>query len=269
MTNIDQEAAKRRADGRPFAMATVVRTVAPTAAKPGDKAILDADGSIAVGFLGGGCVRGAVAKAGRLAIETGQTQLVSLKPQELLDEAGFTAGEERDGVRYARNGCPSKGALDIFVEPVLPFPRLVVCGNSAVAHAFYDLAGRFDFQRITAYADDTELATETHFDGFDRPELWKDAPFVLVATQGQGDDTALRHALMHPTRFVAFVGSKRKFDALAAKLIDAGVPKAKLAQVNAPAGIDINAITPDEIALSVLAQVVAARRADKRGDGSH
>ncbi len=267
-TDMDRETQRRRAAGKPFAVATVIRTVAPTAAKPGDKALLDEEGKITVGFLGGGCVRGAVARATKDAIANGAPQLVSLKPQELLEEEGRKPGEEYQGIRYARNGCPSKGSLDIFVEPVLPKPRLVVCGNSVVAEALLALADRFDFQCAlgTASAIDGPLPmVDDVSNTFDDPDLWKGNPYVVIATQGQGDEAALRNALAHSNRFVAFVGSRRKFTALSAKLKKSGVPPETLAKVHAPAGIDIHAITPNEIALSVLAQIVAARRRDLRG----
>lgn len=125
---LNQEARRRHDLGAPFAMATVVRTLAATSARPGAKALIDTDGNIIVGFLGGGCVQSAVRRATKEAIATGAPQLLSIKPEELLSETGVTPGEARDGIVYARNGCPSKGALDIFIEPVLPRPRIMICG---------------------------------------------------------------------------------------------------------------------------------------------
>ena len=111
-----------KAKGEAFVLATVVRTVAATAAKAGAKAIIRADGSISEGWIGGGCARGAVLKAAREALADGRARLISVQPPDVLQEHGVAAGEEREGVRFARNTCPSHGTMDIFIEPVLPRP---------------------------------------------------------------------------------------------------------------------------------------------------
>src|SRR3984893_18176130 len=106
-----------RARGEPFALATVVRTVAATAAKAGAKAVILPDGTIYEGWLGGGSARAAVLKAATDALADGNSRLVSVQPPDALDEQGLMAGEERGGVRFAKNMCPSQGTMDIFVEP--------------------------------------------------------------------------------------------------------------------------------------------------------
>src|SRR5262244_3177973 len=116
-----------------FALATVVRTVSVTAAKAGAKAVIHPDGRIMAGWIGGGCARGAVLKAARDALEDGEPRMVSVRPENLLAELGVKPGESREGVRFAANLCPSKGTMDIFVEPVLPHPSLVIFGASPVA----------------------------------------------------------------------------------------------------------------------------------------
>ena len=134
-----------KAKGEPFAIATVVRTVAATAAKAGAKAVILADGTISGGWIGGGCARGAVLRAARQAIADGRPRLVSVQPESALQEQHVAVGETRDGVSYARNMCPSQGTMDVFVEPVLPRPVLVICGASPVAVALDDLARRMGF----------------------------------------------------------------------------------------------------------------------------
>ncbi|MBO6511351.1 MAG: XdhC family protein, partial [Roseibium sp.] len=119
----------------PFVLATVVRTISVTAAKAGAKAVIDRDGEIVGGWIGGGCARAAVIRAARAAFEDGETRLISLQPEEFLAELGVKAGDEREGVQFARNMCPSQGTMDIFIEPVLPRPNLVICGASPVALA--------------------------------------------------------------------------------------------------------------------------------------
>jgi xanthine dehydrogenase accessory factor len=253
-----------RAQGVPFAIATVVRTVDATSAKPGAKAIILPDGSIAEGWIGGGCARSAVGKAGAAAIAEGRPQFISLRPEELLAAEGVAPGEERHGVRFARNGCPSKGSMDVFVEPVLPQPRLVVFGAGPVAMALCDLAGRFDLHRTLAAPGLTEGAAEQVQDGFALEAGGAGQRFVVVATQGKGDEAGLRAALASGAAYVAFVGSRRKFATLAARLAEDGVRAEDLARVKAPAGLDIHAITPEEIALSILAEITALRRAGGR-----
>lgn len=257
-----------QATGEPFAIATVVRTVDATSAKPGAKAIVLADGTIAEGWIGGGCARSAVGKAGAAAIKAGQPQFISLRPEELLAAEGVVPGEERAGVRFARNGCPSKGSMDIFVEPVLPRPRLVVFGAGPVAMALADLAGRFDMHRVLAAPGlgpgMAEGVADQVQDGFALEAGAAGQRFVVVATQGRGDEAGLRAALASGAGYVAFVGSRRKFATLAARLRGDGVDEAALARVKAPAGLDIHAITPEEIALSILAEITMRRRAGER-----
>lgn len=261
---LDAEMRNLKTAGVPFAMATIVRTVDATSAKPGSKALLDRDGKIIMGWVGGGCARGAVGKAARDAIETGAPQFISLRPQELLETEGLTAGEVRDGVRFRRNGCPSKGTMDVFVEPVLPLPELVICGTGLVALSLADLATRFDFKVSVHVAEGTETDAGTT-PGFG----FKTRDFVVVATQGQGDKEALRAAVSSDCAYVSFVGSTRKFEAIAADLVaeSPGLSPA-LQKVRAPAGLNINAITPDEIALSILAEITQLRRAGLTSRGA-
>src|SRR5215813_2690386 len=113
-----------RATGERFALATVVRTVAATAAKAGAKAVILPDGTISEGWIGGGCARAAVLKAARDALADGRSRLVSVQPPDALEQQHLAIGEEHDGVRFAKNMCPSQGTMDIFVEPVLPRPQI-------------------------------------------------------------------------------------------------------------------------------------------------
>jgi xanthine dehydrogenase accessory factor len=253
----------RSAAGEPFAVATVVRTVAATAAKAGAKAVILPDGTISEGFIGGGCARAAVLKAARDALADGRSRLVSVQPPDALAEQGVEAGEEVKGVRFAKNMCPSQGTTDIFVEPVLPRPQVVVCGSSPVAVAVADLARRIGFA-VTACAPAAEQAAfaevDRRIEGYALPVDEPGARFVVVSTQGRGDEAALLAALAVDADYVAFVGSRRKAEVLKAKLAQAGVAADRLAKLKAPAGLDLGAITPDEIAVSILAEIVAARR---------
>ena len=140
-----EQAALRQAQGQTFALATVVRTVSVTAAKAGAKALIGPDGSIEEGWIGGGCARAAVVKAARQCMLDGQSRLVSIAPKDALAELGAAAGEERGGVFFAKNSCPSQGTMDVFVEPVLPSPRLLILGASPVAVALAKFAPSMGF----------------------------------------------------------------------------------------------------------------------------
>jgi xanthine dehydrogenase accessory factor len=267
--DIMDRVAELKSAGEPFALATVVRTVSVTAAKAGAKAVIRADGSISDGWIGGGCARGAVLKAAREAMSDGQPRLISVSPEDVLNERGVAPGETRDGIKFARNMCPSQGTMDIFVEPILPQPALTVCGTSPVALALLDLAPRFGFS-VTACAPVAEHAAYPAglrvIEGYDLPKAAAASHFVVVATQGKGDEAALRGALETEAGFTAFVGSRRKMAALRATLQDSA-GKDRLDAVQAPAGLDLGAITPDEIALSILAAMIRHRRLGQRSTG--
>jgi xanthine dehydrogenase accessory factor len=252
-----------RASGKPFALATVVRTVAATAAKAGAKAIILPDGSISEGWVGGGCARAAVLKAAKEALADGKPRLVSVQPPDVLQEQGLDGGDERAGVRYAKNMCPSQGTMDVFVEPVLPRPQVVICGSSPVAVAIADLARRIGFA-VTACAPAPEQTAfaevDRRIEGYALPVNEDGARYVVVSTQGRGDDAALQAALSVDADYVAFVGSRKKAESLKKNLAARGVGANELAKIKAPAGLDLGAITPDEIAISILAEIIALRR---------
>jgi len=252
-----------KATGERFALATVVRTVAATAAKAGAKAVILPDGTISEGWIGGGCARAAVLKAARDALADGKARLVSVQPPDVLQEQGISAGDERSGIRFARNMCPSEGTMDVFVEPVLPRPQVVVCGSSPVAVAIARLARQVGFA-VTACAPAAEQGSfaevDVRIEGYALPVVDAGARFVVVSTQGRGDEPALQAALAIEADYVAFVGSRKKVAALVATLQRRGIAPDRLARLKAPAGLDLGAITPDEIAVSILAEIITAHR---------
>lgn len=251
--NLTQLAETLAARGEAHAIATVIRTTGATSAKPGAKALLRADGTIAEGWIGGGCVRAALAKAAARAFEAEEPQLISLQPSDQLEQKGLQPGDDVEGVRFARNGCPSQGTMDIFVEPVMPRPELVVIGSSPVARAVTGLAAQFDWV-VTPVGPDASIP----------PQPQTSPRMVVIATQGKGDLAALRHALDTTATYVGFVASRKKFAHLADKLRSEGLGDAQLNRVEAPAGLPIAAVTPDEIALSILARLTHLRRDRQR-----
>jgi xanthine dehydrogenase accessory factor len=262
-----EQAALRQAKGQAFALATVVRTVSVTAAKAGAKALIGPDGSIEEGWIGGGCAHAAVVKAARQCILDGQSRLVSIAPKDALAELGAAAGEERGGVFYAKNSCPSQGTMDVFVEPVLPSPRLLILGASPVAVALAKLAPSMGFAIIVAAAPEEHQRFDSGVSrvlGLSPPKETGDDAYVVVSTQGAGDRAALKSAAAMDARYRAFVGSRRKAETLRSELANEGVSEEALAAIKAPAGLDISAISADEIALSILAEMVAVRRRPER-----
>ena len=218
--------AQMKAAEQPFVLATVVRTVSVTAAKAGAKAIIRPDGTIVAGWIGGGCARGAVLKAAREALLDGEPRMVSVQPEDLLAELGVKPGENREGIRFASNMCPSKGTMDIFVEPVLPHPSLVIFGASPVAMSLAAQARQLGYH-VTLAAPAADLAAEPDahviVDGFAPRYLNEARRFVVVSTQGKGDEAALRAALAIEAEYHAFVGSRRKMAALREKLVAGGI----------------------------------------------
>src|SRR6478609_7794598 len=208
-----------------FVLATVVRTVSVTAAKAGAKAIIRPDGTIVAGWIGGGCARGAVLKAARDALLDGEPRMVSVQPEDMLAELGVKPGENREGIRFASNMCPSKGTMDIFVEPVLPHPSLLIFGASPVAMSLAAQARQLGFH-VTVAAPAADRAGEPDadavIDGYQLGELNDSKRFVVVSTQGKGDEAALRAAVATKACYHAFVGSRRKMASLRAKLIAEG-----------------------------------------------
>src|ERR1700749_4089235 len=190
--------AQMKASEEAFVLATVVRTVSVTAAKAGAKAIIRPDGSIVAGWIGGGCAPGALLNAAREALVDGEPRMVSVQPENLLAELGVRPGENRNGVRFAQNMCPSKGTMDIFVEPVLPHPSLVILGVSPVALSLAAQARQLGYH-VTLAAPAAELPNSPDadllIDGYTLGQLHEARRFIVVSTQGKGDEAALRAAV--------------------------------------------------------------------------
>ncbi len=250
--------------GEEFCVATVVRTENATSAKAGAKAVIAGDGAIE-GFLGGNCVADAVRAAAAEALATGEARLIRVKPSEEV-----VTRVDIDGVELHKSGCPSGGTVDLFIEPMRQAPRVIVCGASPVAVTLARLARAMSYRVVVAaLAEDQsrlEAADERH-DGFDLEALGVGPrDYVVIATQGKRDREALAAALAGEAGYVAFVGSRRKAAVLLDKIRESGLAEDRLARLHAPAGLHINAIDPSEIALSIMAEIVATRRRAARGE---
>jgi xanthine dehydrogenase accessory factor len=241
--------------GTPFVLATVVRAVSPASAKPGAKAIVGHDGVIQ-GWVGGGCAQPAVLKSAKQALQDGQPRLIRISPTK--------EGNQEAGIIDIGMSCHSGGTLEIFIEPVLPRPLLAILGSSPTAQALSGLAPRVGFAVTVACHGAERHAfpdAEEVIAGFDLGTLSADRHvFVVVATQGQRDIAALEAALATGAEDIAFVASARKLGKLRDDLGRRGHRLERVAAIHAPAGLEIGAVTPEEIALSVLAGVVRARR---------
>ena len=252
-----------RARGEEFCVATVVRTADATSAKAGAKALVTRDGVIS-GFVGGGCVQGSVKKAAADVLKTGEARLIRVKPKDAV--GGQT---DADGTELHPSACPSGGTVELFIEPMLLAPRLVVMGAAPVAAALVALAGAMSYRTVVACAEAERAKVPGGGVYLEQAGLagadLHDRDAVVVATQGRGDLTALKSALSSGAGHIAFVGSHKKASALRAQLEEGGVARKDAARFKAPAGLDIGAIDPEEIALSIFAEITSWRRGRMAG----
>jgi xanthine dehydrogenase accessory factor len=229
-----ERAAALRREGRPFVLATVVRSVKPASARPGDRALLLGEGR-PVGWVGGGCVHTAIEREAAQALAEGSPRLVRLSPTP----------RDEDGVVNYPMTCHSGGTLEIYLEPVLPAPALVVLGESPVASSLAALAAPLGF-RVYTSLEDVGSSSDT----------W----VVAAAMSSDEDHPLVRAALEAGAGYVAMVASRRRADALVAELRADGLPDEVISRLKAPAGLDLGAANAPEIALSILAEVVQLRR---------
>ena len=250
--------------GEPYALVSVVRTRAPTSARAGDKALVTAQG-IVHGWIGGGCAQPAVLHTVRQALQDGRARLVRVAPAD--DESAGAAGSAPGETLEFDMGCHSGGTIELFIDPILPPTRLVVIGDSPVAVALAGLAPRVGLPVtvIARGADPQRFADASQLIDSDEPSTVAGqvaaGSWVVVATQGRRDLPGLRVALSLQAAKVWLVASARKAAALREALLAANCDPQQVSAIVAPAGQPIGAQTPEEIALSVLAAVVTARRA--------
>ena len=253
--DVEKQAEELRAGGTAYVMATVVRAESPTSAKPGAKAIVTAEGEI-IGWIGGGCAQPAVLDTAKKALKDGQSRLIRVRPVK--------GGDVEPGIIDFGMTCHSGGTLDIFIDPVIAKPALLIIGASPAAqtlavlatHSGYDVHVAFPgadsdmFPLVAQIIDDLDLQ---------RLQL-KTVPQVIVATQGKRDEAGLEAALSLNAPYTAFIASARKAEKLREYLKQREHDPAQVDAIIAPAGIEIGANTPEEIAVSVLAGLIQHRR---------
>jgi xanthine dehydrogenase accessory factor len=249
-----KKAAELLAKSEPFVTASVVRFQAPISGKPGDKAIIFPDGRM-WGWIGGGCAQPVVIKEALKALADRRPRLVRISPD---------AAPEDGIVDYAMT-CHSGGTLDVYIEPVLPKPHILILGRSPIAQTLARLGKAVHYRTsVAAPGADAELFPEVDALQTDLDlRQFKITPetFIVVSTQGEGDEEALEQAARSDAAYVAFVASKVKAQKVLDYLREAGVPTERVRRVRAPAGLDIQAASPEEIAVSILAEIIQLRGA--------
>jgi xanthine dehydrogenase accessory factor len=236
--------------GQAFALATVVWRQGPSSSKQGSRAIITADGELD-GWIGGACAEPVVIREAKRVIADGQARLLLLGSP---DQFGTAVPE---GMTVVPISCQSEGALEIYIEPVLPVPHLVIVGNSPMAHTLAQLARALDWLTdLVSPQDFADASVGQQGAG----KQWADArSMVIVATQGHGDEDMIERAAAMRPAYLGLVASRRRGEAVLGYLAERGVPKDQLDRVHAPAGLDLGKTTHEEMAVAILAELVQLR----------
>ncbi len=243
------KAAELAASGKPFAVATVVRVEGSSSASRGSKALINSQGNIVLGWVGGGCAESAIRSEALRCMRDAAPQLITLDMQD-----------EILGV-----GMPCGGMMDVYIEPVLPQPELIIAGHGRIAET---LAGLGHLMNFSVTVHDPSAAQENFPDAkriinkdFDVKEIsFGPATYVVIATLHKNDHLWLQRALEGEAAYVALIASAHRSRLVLDYLLAEGIPSEKVERVWAPAGLDLGAATPEEIALSIMSQMVALRR---------
>jgi xanthine dehydrogenase accessory factor len=238
---LSRRADELRAARTPFVVATVVRAQRPTSVHTGDAALVLGDGTIE-GFVGGTCAEQSVRLHALRALETGEALLLRILP-------GDGEAPAAEGAVTVQNPCLSGGSLEIFLEPMLASPRVLVVGETPIASAVARMGTELDLDMVVVAGADVEPAA--------------DDLALVVAAHGRDELNALRRGLEAGLPYVGLVASRVRGSAVVAELHAEGLAEERLARLETPAGLDLGARTPEEIALSILARIVAVRRGEQ------
>jgi xanthine dehydrogenase accessory factor len=226
--------------GQAFALATVVWRQGPSSSKQGSRAIITADGQLH-GWIGGACAEPTVIREAKRAMADGNARLLLLGTP---DQFGTAVPE---GMTVVPISCQSEGALEVYIEPMLPVPHLVIVGSSPMAHTLAELAKALDWC--------TDLVSPEDFGAGHADER----SLVVVATQGHGDEDMIERAVAARPAYLGLVASRRRGEAVLGYLAERGVPQEQLDRVHAPAGLDLGKTTHEEVAVAILAELVKLR----------
>ncbi|HEX4093354.1 MAG TPA: XdhC family protein [Trebonia sp.] len=226
--------------GQTFALATVVWRQGPSSSKQGSRAIITADGQLD-GWIGGACAEPVVIREARQVIADGNARLLLLGAP---DQFGTAVPE---GITVVPISCQSEGALEIYIEAVLPVPHLVIVGGSPMTRTLAELARALDWS--------TDLLSTDEFG----PGAAGERSMVIVATQGHGDEDMIERAAAMNPAYLGLVASRKRGEAVLGYLADRGVPRDQLDKVHAPAGLDLGRTTHEEMAVAILAELVQLR----------
>jgi xanthine dehydrogenase accessory factor len=226
--------------GEAFALATVVWRQSPSSSQPGSRAIITAGGELH-GWIGGACAEPVVIREAQQVMAEGTARLLLLGTPEQFGAA------VPDGMTVVPISCQSEGALEIYIEPVLPVPHLVIVGDSPMVQTLARLAGALGWRADLVRGPDF---TTEHAD---------ERAMVVVATQGHGDEDVLERAVAARPAYLGLVGSRRRGATVLGYLEDRGVPKDQLDRVRVPAGLDLGRTTHQEIAVAIMAELVQLR----------
>jgi xanthine dehydrogenase accessory factor len=238
-----------RDSGEPCAIATVVETRGSVSARTGSKAVIDRHGKVIAGWVGGGCAQSTVCHSALECLREGETRIIDLN---LDDEVLGT-------------GTPCGGAMRVYVEPMMPKPKLWILGHGRIAECLCRMGAHTGFDVVV----DDPMAERERYpealrlidDDLDYQRLTPGADdYVIVATQHKGDHQSMRRALKSSAPYIALIASYRRSTLVLDYLRKEGIQEEDLTRVYAPAGLDLGAKTPEEIALSVLSEIVIHRR---------
>ena len=253
-----EHAHQLRAAGRPFVIATVVRAERPTSAKPGATAIITAEGQL-TGWIGGSCAQPTVIRESLRVLQDGQPVLLRMGPPDRLGGSG-----QAPGVIERAMTCISGGTLDIYLEPHLAQPLLLAISHLPIAEALAVLGKSLGYAVAVAgleAAPERFPQADRVLNGLEFAQIpLRPQTYIVVASHGNYDEEALTWALSTTAPYVALVASTKRARAVVEYLRESGLSEAQLARLKFPAGLDIGAVTPEEIALSILAETVQLRR---------
>ena len=256
-------AQETRDRGEACALATVVWRRAPSSGKEGSRALVRADGTV-VGWIGGACAEPVIVREALTALSEGEPRLIYLGPAGELDD------RRRDGMVSVPIACQSEGALEVYVEPLIPSPRLVVVGRSPAVDALARMAAVLGWRTVLVDdggSADAHPGAGTVVTLLDLLPGVADGSMVVIATQGHYDEAALEKALSTGAAYIGLVASRKRAEEVLGYLRQRGVPEDALARVRSPAGLDLGHVSHEEIAVAILAELVQLRAAGALGGG--